>query len=63
VTASSDTKDILQELLLEIDCDKDIDTDMTALLLQVGVKVIFGQGHRTLGILMMSIISLEVPAD
>jgi hypothetical protein len=35
--------------------------DMTrTLLLQVGVKFILGQGHRTPGILVVSILSLEV---
>jgi len=38
--------------------------DMTnTLLLQVGPKFIFGQGHRTLTILVVSILSLEVPVD
>jgi hypothetical protein len=41
-----------------------ISTDdmMKTLLLQVGAKFIFGQSHRTLGILV-SILSLEFPVD
>jgi hypothetical protein len=35
--------------------------DMTkTLLLKVGAKLMFVQGHRTLGILVVSILSLEV---
>jgi len=33
------------------------------LLLKVGGKCIFGQGHKTLGILVVSILSLEVPVN
>jgi hypothetical protein len=33
------------------------------LQLQVGAKFIFGQGHRTLGTLVVSSLSLEVPVD
>jgi hypothetical protein len=38
--------------------------DMTRTqMLQMGPKVIFDQGHRTLGIVVVSILSLEVPEE
>jgi hypothetical protein len=63
-------KDILQELCLQTDpdeacsshSDRDLDTDMT-LLLQMGAKFMFVQGCRTLGILVVSILSLMVLVD
>jgi len=36
---------------------------MKTMLLKVGIKFIFGQDHRTLGTLVMSILLLEVPGD
>jgi hypothetical protein len=36
---------------------------MMTLLLQVGAKCIFGWGQRTPGILVVSILSLEIPVD
>jgi hypothetical protein len=36
---------------------------MKTLLLQVGAKFISGQDDRTLGILVVSILSLEAPVD
>jgi hypothetical protein len=61
-----------EKVILETDSDKaitsDSDSDMMKTLvlqvetiLQVGVKFILDQDHNTLGILMMSIVSLEVP--
>jgi len=32
-------------------------------VIQVGVKLMFGQDHRTFGILVVSILPLEVPVD
>jgi len=37
--------------------------DVMTLLQQVGAKFLFGQGHRILPILVVSILSLEVPVD
>jgi hypothetical protein len=36
---------------------------MKTVLLQMGDKFIFGEGHRALGILVVSIFLLEVPVD
>jgi hypothetical protein len=36
---------------------------LKTLLLQVGAKFIFCKGHRTLGILVVSISLLEVPVE
>jgi hypothetical protein len=36
---------------------------MEALLLQVGSRFIFGQHSRMLGIVVISILSLEAPVD
>jgi hypothetical protein len=50
-----------------MDTDSDAHSNMTnTLLLQavlVGTKFMFVQEHRTLGILVVSILSLEVPVD
>jgi hypothetical protein len=43
---------------------KTLTEDMTkTLLLKVGVKFIFGHSYRTFGILVVSILSLEVPME